>query len=148
MATKSGRSKTRTKKQPGRAKKSVKRPAKRPRASAKRGSVSAKKAASKRPKKPAAGRQKKVTYGSQGDAPEPKFFIIFKKAMAPHDIYVVAVYDDNRLEKRSLTDSKTLNDLEQALRALPVTVEFAHLLEKNDEIFRCCGPSLPWPFTG
>ena len=148
MATKSGRSKTGARKQPGRARKSVKRRAKRSKASAKRGSVSAKKAASTRPERSAAGRQKKVAYGSQGDAPEPKFFIIFKKAMAPYDIYVVAVYDDNRLENRSLTDSKTLSDLEHALSALPVTVEFAHLLEKNDEIFRCCGPSLPWPFTG
>ena len=148
MAPKSGRSKTGAKKQPGRAKKSVKRPTKRSKASAKRGSVSAKKVASKGPKKSAAGRQKKVTWGSQGEAPEPKFFIIFKKAMAPYDIYVVAVYDYNRLEKRSLAESKALSDLENALSALPKTVEFSHLLEKNDEIFKCCGPSLPWPFTG
>lgn len=127
MATKSGRSKTGTKKQPARA-------------NAKRGSVSAKKAASKRPKKSAAGRQKKVAYGSR----EPRFFLIFKQAKAPHDIYLVAVYDYKRLTNSNLTGFTTLSDLERALGALPVTVEFAHLLKKNDElfeIFRDGGPT-------
>ena len=143
MASKSGRSKTGAKKQPGRAKKSVKQAAKPANVSAKRGSVSAKKAAPKRPKRSAAGLQKKVTSASQGEAPEPKFFIIFKQAAAPHGIYLVAVRDDDRL-----TASPTFASLEQALNALSETVEFAHLLEKNDDIFRCCGPSLPPPFTG
>lgn len=145
MATKSGRSKTGTKKPPARARKSVKRPAERSKANTKRGLVSAKEVASKRPKKSAPARQKKVTRASQ-DA-EPKFFIMFKTVIEPQDIYLVAVYADNRLTNRDLVDSQTLNDLEHALSALPVTVKFAHLLEKNDEIFRTCGPSNA-PFTG
>lgn len=146
MATKSRRSKTGTKKQAGRAKKRVKRSVKRSKASAKHSSISAQKAALDRREKSAAGPQKKVTYASHSDAPEPKFFIMFKKAMAPHDIYLVAVYDNDRLTNNDLNHPQTLNDLEHALSALPVTVEFAHLLEKNDEIFRTSGPSHP-PFT-
>ena len=124
MATKSGRSTTGTRKQPGRATKSMKPPAKRSKAGAKRGS--AKKAPSKE-----GGRRAKA-------AREPRFYLIFK-AVAPQDIYVVPVYDDYRV-----TDAQQ-RCLEREVRNIRVmTVEFAHLVKKaDDEPFKTCGPSRP-----
>ncbi len=63
------------------------------------------------------------------------------KAKASQDIYLVAVYDNDKLTNDRLNHGKSLNDLEEALSHLPVTVEYAHLLKKNDDIFRTCGPS-------
>ena len=122
MATKSGRSTTGARKQPGRAKKGVKLPAKRSKAGAKRGS--AKKAPSK-----GGGRRAKA-------AGEPKFYLIFK-AKSPPDLYVVAVYDDDKVK-----DNSKKACLEFGAARLPATVEFANLIKKaDDEPFRTCGPS-------
>ena len=108
MATKSGRSKTGTRTQSGRTTKSAKVPAKRSKAGAKRGS--AKKAPSKE-----GGRRSKA-------AGEPKFYLIFK-TMSPPDLYVVAVYDKDKVT------SKNKACLESNYRNVPTTVT-AYLVKR------------------
>lgn len=119
MATKSGRSTTGTRKQPGRTAKSVKVPAKK--AGAKRGS--AKKAPSKE-----GGRRAKA-------AGEPRFYLIFK-GIAPPDLYVVPVTNEHKV-----TANKAC--LNENYSNVPETVT-AYLVETlDDEPFRTCGPSHP-----